>query len=58
MTPDGELSLVELKHALEGVAKMLAAYHKELTEQGFTHEDAMRLVLSYQRGLQSGASES
>lgn len=48
MSPE---EVVEAKHALAGLAEMMMSYYKELLEQGFTSDQAFRLVIEYQRGL-------
>lgn len=40
--------VIELKHALTGVAEILSGYLKDLTEEGFSREEALRIVIAYQ----------
>lgn len=48
--------VVELKNALAGMAEILHEYLEHLVEQGFTRQEAMRIVIGYQHVTFGGSS--
>lgn len=49
--------VIESKHAMTGFAELFWHYYNELTKQGFTNEEAIRLVIGYQHDLFIGAKD-
>ena len=48
MTPD---QVIEVKHTLAGLAEILRSYYDELREQGYSADEALKIVVDYQRSL-------
>jgi hypothetical protein len=52
MSPE---DVIELKHSLDGMAEILASYFRDLKEQSFTDQQALAIVLGWQRAAVSSA---
>lgn len=48
LTPE---KVVEMKHAMAGLAEIYWTYFKELREQGFSRKEALTIVIEYQAAI-------
>jgi hypothetical protein len=54
---DDPMSEVEILNAMRNMAKMARTLYDELVEQGFSEDQAMKLVAKYVHGAGGGKTE-
>ncbi len=47
----GPEEIIELKHALTGLAEIVWSYYQQLKKQGFTDEEELRLAIGWQQSM-------